>query len=297
MKQSNTERNSYDGSLYGLFTLLETFCGETGETPAKSLHEGCGLWYSQGCSSRREASGQRELFVFSEPETPPEIPPEPCLARPSFQGDLFREYQDALELPLAKELYGYSVSAHDGFVHGWMSELPIEAELIRYARRVITAARTAPRGAGRYRAEQAALDRGDPVVRTVLEAASKVTQEIHRLTGFLRFSPHSGGSSIAHCEPDYFALPALAFHFSRRFGETSWKIIDKRRSLCLAQTPKGEIRLFPLTGGAEEHPEDDPWEALWRNYHRSINNESRNNPALQRQFMPKRYWKYLPEVD
>jgi probable DNA metabolism protein len=41
---------------------------------------------------------------------------------------------------------------------------------------------------------------------------------------------------------------------------------------------------------------DDEWEELWRHYHRTINNESRKNLHLQRKLMPKRYWKYLPEM-
>ncbi|MCL2215341.1 MAG: DUF4130 domain-containing protein, partial [Treponema sp.] len=41
--------------------------------------------------------------------------------------------------------------------------------------------------------------------------------------------------------------------------------------------------------------DNDKWEALWKHYHKTINNESRDNPNLQRQLMPRRYWKYLPE--
>jgi probable DNA metabolism protein len=44
------------------------------------------------------------------------------------------------------------------------------------------------------------------------------------------------------------------------------------------------------------NPEGGEWEKLWQHYHKTINNESRNNPNLQRQFMPKRYWKYLTEL-
>ena len=43
--------------------------------------------------------------------------------------------------------------------------------------------------------------------------------------------------------------------------------------------------------------QDGEWENLWRNYHSTINNPGRSNPDLQKQFMPKRYWKYLPEMD
>jgi probable DNA metabolism protein len=226
-----------------------------------------------------------------------------------------------------------SVDAFDRFVYAWMSELPLEAEIIRFGWKVIRAARAAGEGAGQGRqsghwaasaearlgAEQAASDRGDPDVRAVLEAAYKVCREIDRLQGLLRFSPMDGGSGspvyLARCCPDHYVLPGLSGHFTRRFGETSWVIADEKRNLALAREPGGEARLFPLASRCvgqslapgPENPGDsgvsgdhdqprDYFEELWRNYHRSVNNPDRNNPALQRCFMPRRYWKYLPEV-
>jgi probable DNA metabolism protein len=94
-------------------------------------------------------------------------------------------------------------------------------------------------------------------------------------------------------------LPGLAGHFTRRFGETPWAILDERRGLALVRSLGEDARLIAL----EEVPRgiavpgrDDPWEEFWRNYHRVAANESRINPQLQRQFMPKRYWQYLPEL-
>jgi probable DNA metabolism protein len=93
----------------------------------------------------------------------------------------------------------------------------------------------------------------------------------------------------------------LAGHFSIRFGESPWAIIDERRGLALVKGPGAGARLIPLEealpgavvpGRGES---GDPWEELWRSYHRIIANESRVNPRLQNQFMPRRYWKYLPE--
>jgi probable DNA metabolism protein len=95
-------------------------------------------------------------------------------------------------------------------------------------------------------------------------------------------------------------LPGLADHFTLRFGEAPWAIIDERRGLALVRRVGEAARIIPR----EEAPQSaavpgthkDPWEDLWRNYHRVVANESRVNPRLQQQFMPQRYWKYLPEL-
>jgi probable DNA metabolism protein len=212
------------------------------------------------------------------------------------------------DIPAARHLYGLSVNAYDHVIHGWMSELPIEAELIRFAWKVLAPGRNAAGGPGspeaREKAEAAAADRGDPDVRAVLSAAWKVRKELDRLRGLLRFSPGPSGIYLARCTPDHFVLPGLAGHFTLRFGEAPWAILDDRRSLALVRRPGEEARLIApealpqsvAVPGHNDSGEKDSWEDLWRNYHRVINNENRNNPRLQRQFMPTRYRKYLPEV-
>jgi hypothetical protein len=217
-----------------------------------------------------------------------------------------------------------------------MSELPLEAQALRFARGVIAASRKAGGGPPGIRAaEQAAADREEPAVQAVLEAAYKTGREIDRLMGLLRFNPNRRGLYVARCSPDHFVLPGLGEYFLLRFGGTPWAIIDEKRGLCLCRFPGTAPGIFPVTreflrrldspgaadGGAApgdvpgdaRHPPDlqafpgpaaspaaedlpDPWEELWRNYHRSVNNENRKNPDLQRQFMPRRYWKYLPEM-
>ena len=202
----------------------------------------------------------------------------------------------------ARRLFELSVNAFDALVHAWMSEPPVDAVIIRFGRKVLTAAALETDGpeAERRAADRAAADRGDPDTQTVLRAAYKVWHEIHRLTGFLRFSPDERGVYIARCAPDHFALPALCEHFTQRFGDAPWIIIDEKRRLCLRRLA-GES---PALLGLDELPQDAAgprsssaeWENLWRQYHKTINNESRNNPGLQKRFMPKRYWKYLTEL-
>jgi probable DNA metabolism protein len=202
-----------------------------------------------------------------------------------------------------------------------MSEYPIEGEIIRFGWRVLSAARDAGAGkplgifsaAARDVAGRISADLGDRGTETVLKAAYKVSRETHRLLGFLRFSRDKRGRYLARCAPDHFTLPNLASHFTRRFGPEAWAVIDEKRGLTLLRMPgKAPLILpaetrslpdapdFPPDAGLQQ-PDSlsppDPWEKLWRNYHRSINNGDRKNPALQRQFMPVRYWKYLPEMN
>ena len=225
------------------------------------------------------------------------------------QPDLFEEPKSAPQgffdtPPQLARLFELSVNAFYAAVHARMSGLPIEGEISRFIEKV-------GKAGDREAANRIASDRGDPDVLAVQRAAYKVSGEIHRMEGLLRFSPGPEGVYTARCSPDYFILPALAGHFTLRFGETPWAIIDEKRGLCLCRKPGGETRLIPAPSvpaaqtaetqaappaSTAEEAGSDSWEELWRLYHRSINNESRKNPRLQRQFMPERYQKYLTEL-
>jgi probable DNA metabolism protein len=205
-----------------------------------------------------------------------------------------REFNPAVLSGTERKLFDISRDAFDSYIHARMSELPIENEIAAFASKV-AAAET------REMAYNAATDRGDPNVAAVLNAVGKVTMEIHRLMGLLRFSPDSGGVFTARFEPDHFTLPAVVQYFTDRFGETPWAIIDEKRGLCLSRKNGGKASFSILDGqtAAEENAPKktgDEWEELWKYYHKTINNESRHNPDLQRQFMPIRYRKHLPEV-
>ncbi|HCC37771.1 MAG TPA: hypothetical protein DEQ14_09200 [Treponema sp.] len=207
---------------------------------------------------------------------------------------------DLRALPgIACVLYELSVNAFDAFVHAWMSELPIQAETLRFGRKILAAGGTYVGNVqgNRAAAERAAADRGDSDVKIVLDTAYKVWHEIDRMRGLLRFAPGGDGQYVAHCTPDYFVLPALGEHFSLRFGDMPWSIVDDKRRVCLRRMPG----MPPEICGAEsrfvcQDSGFDGWEQLWRQYHKTINNEDRNNPGLQRRFMPKRYWQNLPEM-
>ena len=205
------------------------------------------------------------------------------------------------DFPEIPKLHELCVDAYFSVIYAWMSELPIKKEIGRYIDKIIQ------NGADRTSAARTAFDRGDQDVITVLGAAYKVQREIHRLLGLLRFTLNSGGIYTARCAPDHYILPAMAEHFTLRFGETPWAIIDEKRNICLIKNKNEEVQLMNIpacfaanneqsgaTGGCTG---SDAWEDLWRLYHKSVNNEARKNLTLQRQFMPVRYQKYLTELN
>jgi probable DNA metabolism protein len=207
-----------------------------------------------------------------------------------------------------RRLFDLSEGAFDIFIHAWLSELPVEAEMLSYCRWIIATGEKAGLeiNVKRQAAETAANDRSRTDMQTILAASYKVYREIHRMQGLLRFSPDKNGLYIARCEPDHFIIPALSEYLKSRFGGTPWIVIDEKRKISLSspatldniQGIKTQIQF--ITGKTFQdsitgEKTNDQWEELWRHYHKTINNESRNNPDLQRQFMPKRYWKYLPE--
>jgi len=214
--------------------------------------------------------------------------------------------------PEILDLFELSTDAFRAIVHAWMSELPVTGQIIRFGKKILAANKKftnaiEPSRRGKIETERrkaatlAATDRGDSDVQTVREAAYKTWHEIHRLMGLLRFCPDEKGVYTAQCEPDHFVLPALGPHFMERFGETPWAIIDNKRRLSLCCEPGASGRTLVFSACADnpissEKGQTGEWENLWKHYHKTINNESRKNPGLQKQFMPTRYWKYLTEL-
>jgi probable DNA metabolism protein len=133
-------------------------------------------------------------------------------------------------------------------------------------------------------------------------SAPAVSRETYRMIQLLRFSAAAGGVYAARCAPEYHVLPALAEHFTARFGDTPWAIIDEKRRVALTRLDGAAARLEPLSRELMDRlfPGGDGlcdgWEDLWKLYYRSINIETRKNPECRRQNMPIRYWDYLPEV-
>jgi hypothetical protein len=308
----------YDGTLGGLFALLDRLWTEA---PAEGPRRVRRQAYPGGSGSPQgRENPQAGLFDADFPGGAEENSAASGDSQSAAGPGSFRTPPGLLPEPAALDgaagiLFQVSADAYDALVYAWMNAFPLEAPALRYALKVLAAAKEAvlvkpagdspwyARSEAREGAAAAARNRGGDDCRTVLEASYKVAHEIDRLRGFLRFMPDGRGRYAARCAPDHFVLPALAPHFTRRFGDTPWAVIDERRGLALVM--EGEARIvfagedLPLgeDSGRESLGAGDPWEKLWRSYHRTINIGARKNLSLQRQFVPLRYREYLTEFD
>lgn len=136
----------------------------------------------------------------------------------------------------------------------------------------------------------------DPDVFRVVDLNRKVLKETHLFLGILRFSKLHSGVYLALFEPQYDILQLVAAHFTERLSDQPWIIRDLRRGTSAWFDTHDLVFsdvLLPDAGHATDSEAD--YQALWQRYFKSIAIESRINPKLQMNFMPKRYWKHMTE--
>ncbi len=136
----------------------------------------------------------------------------------------------------------------------------------------------------------------DPYVLDFCDMTARVTLEIHRALGFLRFSQSTEGIYCAEFAPDNNVLTFLMPHFARRFNDQSFLIHDIKRSLygIYNGTEWKVLYSEKKISFAPSEPES-VFQTLWKEYYRSVSITSRENKRLQNSFLPRRYRAFLTE--
>jgi probable DNA metabolism protein len=169
-----------------------------------------------------------------------------------------------------------------------------------------------------------------PLVLPVDTAERKIANEVHRLCGLIRFSEVAvwsgtgeegvvgrgavreevadaagGGAAKNHeilyarVSPDHDVLEFIAPHFVDRFKNEPFIIHDTmrgravfawRRRWHIADFTEEDAALLSRTTGEEAY------RTLWRGYFEAMAIKERTNPRCQRNLMPARYWRDLPEM-
>lgn len=136
-----------------------------------------------------------------------------------------------------------------------------------------------------------------PKVEPVHTIAAAVEWEAARFLGLIRFQEIKG-ILYASFEPDNAILGLLADHFLDRLHGEPWIIHDSKRNLAiLCNGVKWRMVPFRRDFALTLPREEIAIQALWRGYFTHIAIPERKNPRLQAQYMPKRYWKGLIEVN
>ncbi|MDR3059161.1 MAG: TIGR03915 family putative DNA repair protein, partial [Prevotella sp.] len=121
---------------------------------------------------------------------------------------------------------------------------------------------------------------------------------------FVRFQKAADDIFFAPISPQYNALPLAIEHFKDRFSDQKWVIYDIKRKYgyyydldtMVEMTLDNDEDL--LSGKLDEKlmaDDEKLFQELWKGYFKSMTIKERINLKLQRQHMPRRFWKYLTE--
>ncbi len=138
-------------------------------------------------------------------------------------------------------------------------------------------------------------DRSDPQMRKLLDQATAVRRDIHKMHAFVRFREGPGHGNrrafAAWFEPEHPIVEAATPFFAKRFGDMDWVIATP---ILTATFTNGALS-FAETSDTTPPPEDAT-EDLWCTYYASIFNPARLMTQAMQSEMPKKYWKNLPEA-
>lgn len=128
----------------------------------------------------------------------------------------------------------------------------------------------------------------------------RVSYEAHRMEEFIRFRELSNGILYSEIEPDNNVLQLISNHFRKRYMIIPWIINDLGRNIAIIYDTKNitiidssNLNINNLVDCDDEKSYQDMWKMFFKN----IAIKERTNKRCQANFMPRRYWKHMLEVE
>lgn len=134
-----------------------------------------------------------------------------------------------------------------------------------------------------------------PEIRKAMDYYMKTSHEKHILSGFLRFHETENGILYSAYAPDNDITSLLMPHFLSRLKNTPFIIHDTKRHLAGLSNGR-RWQLVPVEQATVRFSKDeDDFLSLWSKYYQTVAIKERKNSKLMKNFMPVRYWKFMPE--
>ena len=148
-------------------------------------------------------------------------------------------------------------------------------------------------------------DYGDSDVLYLTQTSQKVKKEAMHMMQFIRFQHTKDGLYFCGIEPRYDVIPMVVGHFQKRFADQKWLLYDLKRNYgvlygkdTMEEVEISNQQFSQMNGQVKQNileEGEEFYQKLWKSYFTHINIKERKNLKLQRQHMPRRFWKYLPE--
>lgn len=139
------------------------------------------------------------------------------------------------------------------------------------------------------------LSLGEPCVYRIFELCRATNNEAYRHLEVLRFSELENGILFATIHPKDYVLPYVAEHFTERLPMENFMIYDATHQIVAVHRAGKNYMLADASDldldKIKRYSGDElEYRKLWLTFFDHIAIESRKNPRLQMQHMPKRYW-------
>ena len=132
-------------------------------------------------------------------------------------------------------------------------------------------------------------------VNALIKYTRPVSREGMYFKEFIRFSDYNG-ALVAIIEPKSFVLPLIVDHFCDRFPSEQFLIYDETNKHAIVyQNFEADIIHLEHLELPTACKKEEKFRKLWKQFYNTIAIESRINPKLRMNNMPKRYWKNLTE--
>lgn len=140
---------------------------------------------------------------------------------------------------------------------------------------------------------------GEDVVCKMFELRRNVGNEAHMFREILRFHDSPEGILIAKIHPKNQVLSLIAEHFSDRFPEENFVVLDEKHGMGLFHEQGKQWYLAPLERDILERiwqrRGSTEYENLWKTFFETIAIEERRNYKCQRNMCALRYRDYMVE--
>lgn len=132
----------------------------------------------------------------------------------------------------------------------------------------------------------------------VLNLRKNMLSEAHKLKGLVRLQEIGDNLFYSSIHPENNVIENLGHFFIKRFPTQNLILHDKNRGIALLYNTK-EYTIIQVDGNSLNPSiteSEKQFQSLWKTFHKTIAIKERTNPRCQMQFMPKKYWKDLIEM-
>lgn len=137
-------------------------------------------------------------------------------------------------------------------------------------------------------------------VSECLKISQYVTRENHKYKGFVRFKELNNKVLYSEIEPENNILFLLCTHFKERLKNERFIIRDLKRNI-IGIYDKKKLYILDNTDFIDKtlklSDEENDYQEMWKKFYKTIGIKERKNDRCRMNFMPKKYWKHILEME